>query len=60
MKTVTQITRYSLDGQEFSTLQEVKTHVENDLFVLVDKLSQSLSLPFAHSVKACYSINTIA
>lgn len=49
MQTVKQITRYSLDGQEFTTLDKVKTHIENKLGALIDKLSQSLVEPLKPS-----------
>lgn len=51
MKTLKQITRYSLDGQEFTTLDKVKTHVEDRLGSLIDKLSQSLVEPLKTSQK---------
>ena len=44
---IQKLTRYKFDGSEFNSLDAVKTHVENNLGALIDKMSNSLKVPLS-------------
>lgn len=39
------VTKYKLDGVEYASTDKLKSHVENELGALIDKMSQSMATP---------------